>query len=85
MAVSEPTVGVLVGIDEGDAKKNKKIWVIKYLYIHNTNKTEDNGIFFKLKLLFSFNRNEGIKEWNHSFKWEFLKAFFYDMIIININ
>ena len=46
IAVSEPTVGILVGIDEGDAKKNKKIWVIKYLYIHNFNKTEDNGIFF---------------------------------------
>ena len=67
MAVSEPTVGVLVGIDEGDAKKKKKIWVIKYLYIHNSNKTDDNGIFFKLKLLFSFDKNEGIKEWKHSF------------------
>ena len=72
MAVSEPTVGVLVGIDEGDAKKNKKIWVIKYLYIHNFNKNEDNGIFFKLKLLFSFNLTEEIIEWKHSFKWEFL-------------
>ena len=62
MAVSEPTVGVLVGIDEGDAKQNKKICVIKYLYILNTNKTEDIGIFFKLKLLFNFNLTEEIIE-----------------------